>query len=51
MLISTASFLPIIIFGLIADLISTTAVVFVVAIAISGSGILSALARRSPAGS
>ena len=51
MLISTASFLPIIIFGLIADLISTTAVVFVVGIAISASGILSAVARRSPAGS
>jgi hypothetical protein len=51
MLISTASFLPIIIFGLIADLISTTAVVFVVGIAISASGILSAIARRSPAGS
>jgi MFS family permease len=51
MLISTASFLPIIIFGLIADLISTTAVVFVVGIAISASGTLSAVARRSPAGS
>jgi MFS family permease len=50
MLISTASFLPIIIFGLIADVISTTAVVFVVAIAIAGSGILSALGRRSPVG-
>ncbi len=50
MLISTASFLPIIIFGLIADVISTTAVVFVVAIAIAGSGILSAVGRRSPVG-
>ncbi len=51
MLISTASFLPIIIFGLIADLISTTAVVFVVGLAISASGTLSAVVRRSPAGS
>ena len=50
MLISTASFLPIIIFGLIADVISTTAVVFVVAIAIGASGILSAVARRTPVG-
>lgn len=50
MLISTASFLPIIVFGLIADLISTTAVVFVVAIAISGSGLLSAFGRRSQLG-
>ena len=50
MLISTASFLPIIIFGLIADVISTTAVVFVVAIAIGASGILSAVARRNPVG-
>lgn len=50
MLISTASFLPIIIFGLIADVISTTAVVFVVGIAIGASGILSAVARRTPVG-
>lgn len=48
MLISTASFLPIIIVGQIADLLSTTAVVFVVALAISASGILSAVGRRTP---
>jgi MFS family permease len=50
MLISTATFLPIIIFGLIADLLSTTAVVFVVALAIMISGILSAVGRRNPVG-
>jgi MFS family permease len=50
MLISTASFLPIIIVGPIADLLSTTAVVFVVALAIAASGILSAVARRNPVG-
>jgi MFS family permease len=49
MLISTASFLPIIIVGPIADLASTTAVVLVVAIAITISGILSAVLRRPPA--
>lgn len=49
MLISTASFLPIIIVGPIADLASTTAVVFVVAVAITISGILSAVLRRAPA--
>jgi MFS family permease len=49
MLISTASFLPIIIVGPIADLLSTTAVVFVVAVAITVSGILSAIYRHSPA--
>jgi MFS family permease len=48
MLISTASFLPIIVVGPIADLLGTTAVVFVVAVAISVSGILSAVGRRSP---
>ena len=52
MLISTASFLPIIIVGPIADLASTTAVVLVVAIAITISGILSAVlpaaARTGP---
>jgi len=48
MLISTASFLPIIIVGPIADLLSTTAVVLVVAIAITISGILSAAYRRIP---
>ena len=46
MLISTASFLPIIIFGVIADWVSTTAVVFVVGLAITISGILSAVVRR-----
>ena len=46
MLISTASFLPIIIFGVIADWVSTTAVVFVVGLAITVSGILSAVVRR-----
>ncbi len=50
MLISTASFLPIIIVGPIADLLSTTAVVFVVAVAITISGILSAVGRHSLAG-
>ena len=49
MLISTASFLPIIIVGPIADLLSTTAVVFVVAVAITISGVLSAIYRHSPA--
>jgi MFS family permease len=49
MLISTASFLPIIIVGPIADLLSTTAVVFIVAVAISISGILSAIYRHNPA--
>ncbi len=48
MLISTASFLPIIIVGGFGDLLSTTAVVFVVAIAIAASGILSAFGRRTP---
>jgi MFS family permease len=48
MLISTASFLPIIVVGPIADLLGTTAVVFVVAVAISVSGILSAVGRRIP---
>ena len=48
MLISTASFLPIIVVGPIADLISTTAVVLVVGIAITISGILSAAYRRIP---
>ena len=50
MLISTASFLPIIVVGPIADLLGTTAVVFVVAATISISGILSAVGRRSPVG-
>ena len=50
MLISTASFLPIIIVGPFADLLSTTAVVFVVAVLITISGILSAAYRHSPAG-
>jgi hypothetical protein len=49
MLISTASFLPIIVVGPIADLLSTTAVVFVVAVAITISGVLSAIYRHSPA--
>jgi MFS family permease len=49
MLISTASFLPIIVVGPIADWISTTAVVFVVAVAITLSGILSAVLRRDVA--
>ncbi|MFI5199689.1 MAG: MFS transporter [Candidatus Limnocylindrales bacterium] len=49
MLISTASFLPIIVVGPIADWISTTAVVFVVAVAITVSGILSAVLRRDVA--
>ncbi len=46
MLISTASFLPIVVVGPIADWISTTAVVFVVAVAITISGILSAVMRK-----
>jgi hypothetical protein len=49
MLISTASFLPIIIFGVIADWVSTTTVVFVVAVAITVSGILSAVIRKDVA--
>ncbi|HEY7826641.1 MAG TPA: hypothetical protein VIB99_00320, partial [Candidatus Limnocylindrales bacterium] len=49
MLISTASFLPIIVVGPIADWISTTAVVLVVAVAITLSGILSAVLRRDVA--
>jgi MFS family permease len=47
MLISTASFLPIIIFGVIADWVSTTAVVFVVGLAITISGILSVALRHN----
>ncbi len=50
MLISTASFLPIIVVGPISDLLSTTAVVLVVGIAITASGILSAAYRRIPVG-
>jgi MFS family permease len=50
MLISTASFLPIIVVGPIADLLGTTAVVFLVAATISISGILSAVGRRSAVG-
>ncbi len=45
MLVSTASFLPIIIVGPVADIFGTTEVLYVVAIAISVSGILSYVTR------
>ncbi len=45
MLISTASFLPIIIVGPIADLLGTGPVVLIVAVAIGVSGLTSAIAR------
>jgi MFS family permease len=47
MLVSVASFLPIIIVGPIADLFGTTAVILVVAMLISASGVASIL-RRGP---
>ena len=45
MLVSTASFLPIIIVGPVADVFGTTEVLYVVAIAITVSGILSYVTR------
>ena len=45
MLVSVASFLPIIIVGPISDLVGTTAVIFVVAIAVMVVGIVSVLTR------
>ena len=45
MLVSTASFLPIIIVGPVADIFGTTLVLYVVAIAITVSGILSYVTR------
>ena len=45
MLVSTASFLPIIIVGPVADIVGTTEVLYVVAIAITVSGILSYVTR------
>ena len=45
MLVSTASFLPIIIVGPVADIFGTTEVLYVVAIAITVSGILSYVTR------
>jgi MFS family permease len=46
MLVSTASFLPIIIVGPIADLIGTAAVIFVVAIGVLAAGVASVLKRQ-----
>jgi MFS family permease len=45
MLVSVASFLPIIIIGPVADLVGNTTVLFMVAIAVLASGILSILTR------
>jgi MFS family permease len=45
MLVSTASFLPIIIVGPVADIFGTTQVLYIVAIAITVSGILSYVTR------
>jgi hypothetical protein len=45
MLVSVASFLPIIIVGPISDLVGTTAVIFVSAIAVMAVGIVSVLTR------
>ena len=45
MLVSVASFLPIIIVGPISDLVGTTAVIFVLAIAVMLVGIVSVLTR------
>lgn len=47
MLVSTASFLPIIIVGPIADVVGTTLVIYVVAVTIAVSGIVS-IAKRGP---
>jgi MFS family permease len=46
MLVSVASFLPIIIVGPIADLIGTAAVIFVVAIGVLAAGVASVLKRQ-----
>jgi len=45
MLVSVASFVPIIIAGGVADLIGTTAVIFVMAIAVTVTGVISVLTR------
>jgi MFS family permease len=45
MLVSTASFLPIIIVGYVADIFGTTMVLYAVAIAIAASGIVSYVTR------
>ena len=45
MLISVASILPIIVVGTITDLIGTTAVILLVAVAVAAAGVLSRLAR------
>jgi MFS family permease len=45
MLVSTASFLPIIIVGPVADVVGTTVVIYVVGIAITVSGVLSYVKR------
>jgi hypothetical protein len=45
MLVSVASFLPIIIAGGVADLIGTTAVIFVMAITVTVIGVISVLTR------
>jgi hypothetical protein len=47
MLVSVASFLPIIIVGPISDLVGTTAVIFVMAISVMVTGIVS-VATRGP---
>jgi hypothetical protein len=47
MLVSVASFLPIILVGPISDLIGTTAVILTVAIGVMAAGVASAL-RRDP---
>ncbi|MFP5342334.1 MAG: MFS transporter [Candidatus Limnocylindria bacterium] len=48
MLVSTSSFLPIIIVGPISDLIGTTTVIFIVGMAILAAGIASVLFREQP---
>jgi MFS family permease len=45
MLVSVASFLPIIIVGPISDLVGTTAVIFVVALGVLASGVASVMTR------
>ena len=45
MLVSVASFLPIIIVGPISDVIGTAAVIFIVAIAVLVTGVLSVVTR------